>query len=144
MPAADALSQKTALAVFSPSRKLDGVTTVQIPSSFVHKKIIPLLTDGAYIFLVPKMGLEPTHLTAYAPQTYVSTIPPPGQVYRFDDVWYVHPSRMSSCKQVSFSGVWLRHGRFRFLSPHIYHSTTWAGLSFISQQYLRYIRWWAQ
>lgn len=26
------------------------------------------------------MGLEPTHLTAYAPQTYVSTIPPPGQI----------------------------------------------------------------
>ncbi len=25
------------------------------------------------------MGLEPTHPKAYAPQTYVSTIPPPGQ-----------------------------------------------------------------
>lgn len=29
--------------------------------------------------MVPKMGLEPTHPKAYAPQTYVSTIPPPGQ-----------------------------------------------------------------
>jgi hypothetical protein len=31
-----------------------------------------------YFFMVPKMGLEPTHPKAYAPQTYVSTIPPPG------------------------------------------------------------------
>ena len=38
------------------------------------------LRKRAYIFLVPEMGLEPTHLSAYAPQAYVSTIPPPGRV----------------------------------------------------------------
>ena len=32
-----------------------------------------------YFFLVPEMGLEPTHLSAYAPQAYMSTIPSPGQ-----------------------------------------------------------------
>ncbi len=41
---------------------------------------IPLLRKGILFFLVPKMGLEPTHPKAYAPQTYVSTIPPPGLI----------------------------------------------------------------
>lgn len=29
--------------------------------------------------MVPEEGLEPSHLSAYAPQAYVSTIPPSGQ-----------------------------------------------------------------
>ena len=41
---------------------------------------IPLIRKGILFFLVPKMGLEPTHPKAYAPQTYVSTIPPPGLI----------------------------------------------------------------
>gem|GEM_PF-5528840 len=35
--------------------------------------------------MVPRGGLEPPHPKAYAPQTYVSTIPPPGQIHM------VHP-----------------------------------------------------
>ena len=49
--------------------------------SIFRKKIIPVLRLGLCFFrLVPKMGLEPTHLSAYAPQAYVSTIPPPGLI----------------------------------------------------------------
>ena len=29
--------------------------------------------------MVPEKGLEPLHLSAYAPQAYMSTIPSPGQ-----------------------------------------------------------------
>ncbi len=36
--------------------------------------------EEIYFFMVPKMGLEPTHPKAYAPQAYVSTIPPPGLI----------------------------------------------------------------
>lgn len=30
--------------------------------------------------MVPRKGFEPSHLAAYASETYVSTIPPPGQI----------------------------------------------------------------
>ena len=44
-----------------------------------YKNKSPVLSNESLIFMVPEMGLEPTHLSAYAPQAYVSTIPPPGQ-----------------------------------------------------------------
>ena len=31
------------------------------------------------LLLVPRTGLEPARLSTYAPETYASTIPPPGQ-----------------------------------------------------------------
>lgn len=36
--------------------------------------------------MVPEGGLEPPHLSAYAPQAYMSTIPSPGQ-----GIQLVHP-----------------------------------------------------
>lgn len=59
-----------------------GRLRLQVPSLCIFlSKNIPRFHEG-YIFikLVPEMGLEPTHLSAYAPQAYVSTIPPPGRV----------------------------------------------------------------
>jgi len=49
-------------------------------SKTFHSQKNPLACANGLFFLrlVPEMGLEPTHLAAYAPQTYVSTIPPPG------------------------------------------------------------------
>jgi hypothetical protein len=35
--------------------------------------------------MVPEGGLEPPHLSAYAPQAYMSTIPSPGLIF------LVHP-----------------------------------------------------
>lgn len=47
----------------------------------IYKIKNPIFSDEISLFsLVPEMGLEPTHLSAYAPQAYVSTIPPPGRV----------------------------------------------------------------
>ena len=69
-----ALRRAPALLVFEmPSGISQGTTRIEVP----YKKI-PLIRKGNLFFLVPKMGLEPTHPKAYAPQTYVSTIPPPG------------------------------------------------------------------
>jgi hypothetical protein len=33
------------------------------------------------VIMVPKKGLEPLHLSAYAPQAYMSTIPSPGHFF---------------------------------------------------------------
>ena len=52
--------------------------------------------------MVPEMGLEPTHLAAYAPQTYVSTIPPPGQIlsdFLTTEVIIGAPSRIRTYNQ---------------------------------------------
>jgi hypothetical protein len=102
-------------------------------SKTFHSQKNPLACANGLFFLrlVPEMGLEPTHLAAYAPQTYVSTIPPPGRIFLLRGVWYVYPFRMSSCKQVSFSGVWLLcFVPLGLTVPHIYHSTTWALIVF--------------
>ena len=41
-----------------------------------------ILSNESFIFqMVPKKGLEPLHLSAYAPQAYMSTIPSPGHFF---------------------------------------------------------------
>jgi hypothetical protein len=73
------------------------------------------------------MGLEPTHPKAYAPQTYVSTIPPPGHLLSDREaLWYVYPSRMSSVSRTRSREYGSRIFAFAHFEPHIYHSTTWA------------------
>lgn len=66
---------------FLPDSYLIGVAAASSPISktFCPQKNPLAFANGLFFLeLVPEMGLEPTHLTAYAPQTYVSTIPPPG------------------------------------------------------------------
>lgn len=45
-------------------------------------------------FMVSEMGLEPTQISPYAPETYVSTIPPLRQVYFF--IQFLHFVRQST------------------------------------------------
>lgn len=50
-------------------------------SSFGKRKT-PIFRREFLIFpMVPKGGLEPPHLSAYAPQAYMSTISSPGQIF---------------------------------------------------------------
>lgn len=44
----------------------------------IIKNLLQIVEDYFYQ-MVPEKGLEPLHLSAYAPQAYMSTIPSPGQ-----------------------------------------------------------------
>ena len=120
-----ALRRAPALLVF----EMPSVAFLMEPLGFKshnYKKSLSFERE-IYFFMVPKMGLEPTHPKAYAPQTYVSTIPPPGHL-PFDQECMVRVplSNVVPLRGDSFSEVWLRHHRLRSASSHIYHSTTWA------------------
>ncbi len=41
--------------------------------------------DAITSMLVPRTGLEPARLSTYAPETYASTIPPPGHCFRLEE-----------------------------------------------------------
>lgn len=59
-------------------------------------------------------GLEPPHLSAYAPQTYVSTIPPPAQAV-LSDLDEIHGRRQSRDAKV-LDNAWafsIRTRRFK-------------------------------
>ncbi len=61
---------------------------------FIKNKPPFFQTRVYYDFLmVPEKGLEPLHLSAYAPQAYMSTIPSPGQKI------YGAPSRVRTYNQ---------------------------------------------
>jgi hypothetical protein len=47
--------------------------------SYVRKGLYNIaVIRGLFLINVPRRGLEPLHLTAYAPQAYLYTIPTPG------------------------------------------------------------------
>src|SRR6266576_4272458 len=48
-------------------------------------------------------GLEPACLSAYAPQTYVSAIPPPEQFWKLEDGRWETQSRKRFCRAKSLS-----------------------------------------
>lgn len=62
----------------------------------IIKRSVTKITDLFKDTLVPRKGLEPSYLAAYASETYVSTIPPSGHKFLLvPDVSYVHPSYVS-------------------------------------------------
>lgn len=79
----DLLAAENQTIGFRPDSYLIGVATASSPilkTLYSQKNPLAFANGLFFLELVPKMGLEPTHLTAYAPQTYVSTIPPPGHI----------------------------------------------------------------
>ena len=62
----------------------------------LDKKLLFFRYRSVRYSMVPEGGLEPPHLSAYAPQAYMSTIPSPGHkiwIYLF---LYVYPSSLRS------------------------------------------------
>ena len=81
--------------------------------------------------MVPEGGLEPPHLSAYAPQAYMSTIPSPGQNYWIYLYLYMYPSRVSSHFVETRSREYgSRIFAVAHFESHIYHSITRAGEGF--------------
>ena len=56
----------------------------------IYYKVFVFTNFYSFLF-VPRVGLEPTRLSTYAPKAYVSTIPPPGQVVFFEQIPGIEP-----------------------------------------------------
>src|SRR6476469_9446278 len=67
----------------------------------VSNYVIHRVSDHASSSMVLGAGLEPACLSAYAPQTYVSAIPPPERFGKLEDGRWETQSRKRFCRTKS-------------------------------------------
>src|SRR6476646_10689653 len=91
--------------------KRQRILTVTGVSKLLHPSSIGLSTWSFHAgsTVVLGAGLEPACLSAYAPQTYVSAIPPPERFWKLEDGRWETQSRKRFCR----TKVWLKFFRVR-------------------------------